>query len=371
MGLDHDPRPFCPSIPAMAPSFFRQPSLRSGLIRSGLLVVLAPICSLPAGQAMAATFSRDPAADAWTKVGNSKTQGSANFGGWAQGSTAADFDIYSTSFFLAATDTVSAPATGAARGDAYLYSATAPGNSWQAGDKIVGLGLKFINGQAGDASGGATIFLNFEPNPTAGTSFVAGTLSNQTPGQWDFFAGGGQNGASAGSLNFNIVASPTVQNEGPFGNTYNVKSAPGGSGTNTTPYGAQITGNDNNISTTGNVNPSGSGSYPMATAPMRVYGNYNAGDTTWNYYEIFLNQSLMQRNGYGEAPFTNSALWSVAAGNSAGQFTMVTGPMGLGSGPSSQVPGPLPLLGAGAAFGWSRRLRRQLRATAGGLKITT
>ena len=32
-----------------------------------------------------------------------------------------------------------------------------------------------------------------------------------------------------------------------------------------------------------------------------------------------------------------------------------------GSSPAS-VPGPLPLLGAGAAFGWSRRLRKRSRA---------
>jgi hypothetical protein len=31
--------------------------------------------------------------------------------------------------------------------------------------------------------------------------------------------------------------------------------------------------------------------------------------------------------------------------------------------PSNSVPGPLPLLGAGAAFGWSRRLRRRVKAT--------
>jgi len=348
----------------MAPSLFRQPSFRSGLIRSGLLVVLAPICSLSAGQAMAATFSRDPAADAWTKVGNSKTQATANSGGWAANSTAADFDIYSTSFLLSASDTVAAPTVGVARGDAYLYSATAPGNSWQVGDKIVGLGLKFINPQAGSASAGKSFYLNFEPNPQAGTAFVAGTLSSQTPGQWDFFAGGGQNGASAGSINFNVVASPTVQNLGPYGNTYNVKTGLGGSGTNTTPYGALITGKNNNISTIGNS--------PLATAPMRVFGNYiDATTDTWTSYQIFLNESLMQRNGYGEAAFTNNALWSVTAANDQNQYTTATGPMLLGgSGPSSQVPGPLPLLGAGAAFGWSRRLRRQLRATAGGLKIT-
>lgn len=31
-------------------------------------------------------------------------------------------------------------------------------------------------------------------------------------------------------------------------------------------------------------------------------------------------------------------------------------------GPPAEVPGPLPLLGAGAAFGWSRRLRRRISA---------
>jgi hypothetical protein len=339
-----------------------QLSPRSALIGKSLLGLLVSICSLPAGQVMAATFSRDPAADAWTKVGNSKTQGTANSGGWAANGTAADFDIYSTSFLLSASDTVANPTVGVARGDAYLYSATAPGNSWQVGDKIVGLGLKFINPQAGLAS--STFFLNFEPNPQAGTAFVAGTLSSQTPGQWDFFAGGGQNGASAGSINFNVVAGSTVQNGGPYGNTYNVKTGLGGSGTNTTPYGALITGNGNNISTAGNN--------PLATAPMRVFGNYIDSTTdTWTSYQIFLNESLMQRNGYGEAAFTNNALWSVTAANAQNQYTTATGPMLLGgSGPSSQVPGPLPLLGAGAAFGWSRRLRRQITARHGGSKIT-
>ena len=34
----------------------------------------------------------------------------------------------------------------------------------------------------------------------------------------------------------------------------------------------------------------------------------------------------------------------------------------LGNPPSAAVPGPLPLLGAGAAFGWSRRLRKRIAA---------
>jgi hypothetical protein len=351
-----------------------QLSPRSALIGKSLLGLLVSICSLPAGQAMAVTFSRDPAADGWNKVGNSKTQGTANFGGWAANSTAADFDIYSTSFLLSAADTVSAPATGAARGDDYLYSSTLDGtatNKWNVGDKIVGLGVKFINGQVGSAANGRAIFLNFEPNPQVGTAFVAGTLSTTTDGQWDFFAGGNQNGASAGSINFNVVTSRTVQNQGPFGDTYSVKTAPGGSTTNNTPYGS-IAGNGNNIST--------SGSSPLGTAPMRVFGNYidipNTTNDTWTSYQIFLNESLMTRNGKGEAAFTSNALWSVSASNSQmGQWdlTTATGPMrlgGSGPSPSSQVPGPLPLLGAGAAFGWSRRLRRQITARHGGSKIT-
>ncbi len=32
-------------------------------------------------------------------------------------------------------------------------------------------------------------------------------------------------------------------------------------------------------------------------------------------------------------------------------------------GPPDPVPGPLPLLGAGAAYGWSRRLRRRIAAS--------
>ena len=39
-------------------------------------------------------------------------------------------------------------------------------------------------------------------------------------------------------------------------------------------------------------------------------------------------------------------------------FTPVGGP------PPASVPGPLPLFGAGAAFGWSRRLRRKIKASA-------
>ena len=37
---------------------------------------------------------------------------------------------------------------------------------------------------------------------------------------------------------------------------------------------------------------------------------------------------------------------------------------GVGGGDPEEVPGPLPLLGAGAAFGFSRRIRNRIKAAA-------
>lgn len=71
--------------------------------------------------------------------------------------------------------------------------------------------------------------------------------------------------------------------------------------------------------------------------------------------------------------------WGIIADPSEGQISKITFATTEGTGdffgfdnftigsreqvkPSS-VPGPLPLLGAGAAFGWSRRLRRRVKAT--------
>ena len=319
--------------------------LRPGLIRTGLLGLLAPICFLPAGQAQAVTFSRDPVADGWSLVGNSITQGN-----WVNKGLGADFNIYSYGFKLGAYDSVS----GSGFGDAYLYRPSPTDPSWQVGDKILGLGLKFNSGQGRSAANG-TIFFNWDPQPKPGTTFTPGTVSGLSPGQWDFFQGGSgpvQNGSSAGSLNFSILTADTASNQGPYGNTYNVKTSPGGSGTNTAPYGIGIASTPN-ISTTG--------SSALGTAPMRVFSNGNATSGVWDYYQIFLNESLMQRNGFGEATFTNFGRWSIQAVSSAGAETMATG--GIARDDLWGVPGPLPLLGAGAALGWSRQLRRRVKAS--------
>ena len=48
-----------------------------------------------------------------------------------------------------------------------------------------------------------------------------------------------------------------------------------------------------------------------------------------------------------------------ASGTTA--YAATSGGLSIAQLPSQSVPGPLPVIGAGAAFGWSRRLRRRLR----------
>jgi hypothetical protein len=354
----------------MASSLFGLSSRRSAQIRTGLLGILVPICSLPAGQAMAATFSRDPAANGWTKVGNSNSQANPNSGGWAAGSTTANFDIYSTRFILDAADTVSAPSAGTANGDCYLASGgaraggcpTTPGsnsggnNTWQAGDTVIGFGMKWASGQKGFiGTTGTTV--SFDPLGTSG--FTAGTAYSST-GSTSFTSF-----SSDGSFSFNFYPEASgVQNQTPY-ETYRVNPAvlninnPSGAIYN--PYG-NLNSNGNNLSTI-----AGNGTGPMnGTLPMRIFGNNNGGG--WDYYTVYLNQSLMQRNGKGEAEFNDQAKWVVVTNQNGGSQITASGPMNLPSvaPPSSGVPGPLPLLGAGAGFGWSRRLRRQITARHGG-----
>jgi MYXO-CTERM domain-containing protein len=61
---------------------------------------------------------------------------------------------------------------------------------------------------------------------------------------------------------------------------------------------------------------------------------------------------------------SSSGTWRLKISDVSGNDTGTLGSWSLtlqGSSPES-VPGPLPLLGAGAAFGWSRRLRKRSRA---------
>jgi hypothetical protein len=103
---------------------------------------------------------------------------------------------------------------------------------------------------------------------------------------------------------------------------------------------------------------------------VRVFGNGIGNDpaAAWDYYEMFMNESLMQRAGNGEAPLTSTAQWALSA-QSGGNFTRATGNFNFA--PPAPVPGPLPVLGAVAALGWSRNLRRRIKDRSAATPKTT
>ena len=113
----------------------------------------------------------------------------------------------------------------------------------------------------------------------------------------------------------------------------------------------------------GNFYPSTNISFvpnPYTTATGAIVNFASAVTTGYN--------SLFQATGVNGWAFTVSG-GSVPAGTTgtldlsflnqgAGAFSWTgTGSLNV---PSTNVPGPLPLLGAGAAFGWTRRLRKRL-----------
>jgi hypothetical protein len=85
----------------------------------------------------------------WSSVGNSQTTGT-----WVQGSTTRTYDIYSTSFELSAGQSVggSRIANGAA-GDGVGYTGDLADSLfsgvWQAGDRIVGMGIQYTGSTRG------------------------------------------------------------------------------------------------------------------------------------------------------------------------------------------------------------------------------
>ena len=80
--------------------------------------------------------------------------------------------------------------------------------------------------------------------------------------------------------------------------------------------------------------------------------------------DITLQDSFTGFNGNGESPFAGltSAGNGLYYGTTSQGGTTNRGTIyAFDSGVRDPVPGPLPLMGAGAAFGWSRRLRRRIQ----------
>jgi hypothetical protein len=86
-----------------------------------------------------------------------------------------------------------------------------------------------------------------------------------------------------------------------------------------------------------------------------VFDSIYAIDTSYNAGQPFLSSAIF--NG------TSLASLGITTSGPAGTWTIVgtSESINVFIAPPS-VPGPLPLLGAGAAFGWSRRLRRRISA---------
>jgi len=122
----------------------------------------------------------------WNSVGNSQTSGT-----WVQGSTTRTYDIYSTYFVLSAAQTVggsriagySAPYTPYAAGDGVGYTGDLANSLfsgvWQAGDRIVGMGIQYTG-----TTRGSTFFFHRDAggnNIAAASSFGA----NDGVSNWD------------------------------------------------------------------------------------------------------------------------------------------------------------------------------------------
>jgi hypothetical protein len=86
----------------------------------------------------------------WNAMGNSQTSGT-----WVRGSTSRTYDVYSTYFVLSASQTVGASRItdgSAGNGTSYVGDAASSlfSDSWQAGDRIVGMGIQYTGTTRGN-----------------------------------------------------------------------------------------------------------------------------------------------------------------------------------------------------------------------------
>ena len=324
---------------------------RTGLL--GLLVTMS--CGVP-GEAMAASppFTGDPSADGWTKLGNSSDSAF-----YVRGTNR--FDIFTTSFQLDSADTVSIGGSAFPQGDDFLYGG--PADSWKVGDTILGFGISGWGSGAGgfptpaQAFSSGLFYLKFDP---AGTGVFGNDASGkdnndvsiyQSPGSFGFdFNRGTQNSSSQ---------DPPYQPYQTFELQGEACSTAATCASTTYPYGL-LASNGNNLSTTG-----------AATLPMRAFGLSAGSETSWSSFEIFINTSRLPAGAgtFGPNSKFSFAAWSFGTqepfDEAAGCLNPLgcTAPQPVPGGDPTAVPGPFPLLGVGAAFGYSRRLRRRMKSS--------
>ncbi|MEY3142208.1 MAG: hypothetical protein RLY21_701 [Planctomycetota bacterium] len=164
----------------------------------------------------------------WNSVGNSQTSGL-----WVKGSTSRTYDIYSTYFVLNAGQAVGGTriANGAA-GDGAGYTGDTSGSlfsdSWQGGDRIVGVGVRYTGTTRGSTfffhkdAGGNNIFAasSFGANDGYFSHDVGDTSSYMSPEsnanrgrvrQYSIWNGFSQNGSpQEGNFTFPYGQTPTL-----------------------------------------------------------------------------------------------------------------------------------------------------------------
>ena len=353
---------------SVQPAF--RPCAAFGRRRTGLLALVVTVsCGVP-GAAMASpfTFTGDPLADGWKQLGKSSDNAFR-----VRGTNS--FNIFTTSFDLGSAHGVSLTGSPFPQGDAYLYGG--PTDSWQVGHKILGLGISGWESGAGgyptpaQAISSGLFYVKFDP---AGTGVfdnaLSGKLDNdrsiyQSPGSFGFdFNRGTQNSSSQASAPYQPYQTFELQS----------LACPTADPCDSTsyPYGGNpsaLASNGNNRSTTG-----------TGTLPMRAFGLQADSETSWSSFQIFINTSLLPT---GAGTFGPNSKFSFSAwnfGGTEGLFDEAAGcidptvcytPLSPAPGDEqpapgdnpTAAPGPLPLLGVGAAFGYSRRLRRRIKST--------
>ncbi len=138
-----------------------------------------------------------------------------------------------------------------------------------------------------------------------------------------------------------------------------------------------LSGVPNSISLTGSSNGSNSPTdffmgMPMEAGPVSFDWQYQSQDTaTYDGFGYLLNGNFV---ALADSPLSSTEMFTLLAGDTFGfRVTTIDGTGAPGvvtisnfsapdtAMPEEPAPGPLPLLGAAGAYGWSRRLRRRAR----------
>lgn len=250
-------------------------------IKNVIIAIVSSTCV--ASAALAVTLTGDPAADGWTLHGNSQALGI-----WGAQSQATNFDLYTTSFVLSSTDSVSGTDRGNTAASLHL-------GSFQDGDRIFAIGVKWGGGQVGYS----TAFVKVDPNHTG--SFQPASTLGGTDGRVSGATDGGN-----GTFQANFVGYKTNR-----AFSYYIVYTPAGNAT--TPYGTNFL---NYLAT-----PTSAGPFHIAL-PMRAFGIAST-PPDWSSFEILFDEDAQQRAGYGEGTFNLFNGWNFVftAGNASGQYT--------------------------------------------------